>query len=124
LPIGSLLPGSRRGTAANCCTASGSPRNRPGDGTICSAALRSASSGGPTAIAAKGGGKAEQAGDSASLEVLARPPIDAVLVGASGITQLESDIAAADGPTPDEETMAACDEVWHELRGPAPHYNR
>ena len=77
-----------------------------------------------TAIAAKGGGKAEQAGDSASLEVLARPPIDVVLVGASGITQLESNIAAADGPTPDEETMAACDEVWHELRGPAPHYNR
>jgi len=56
--------------------------------------------------------------------VLARPPIDVVLVGASGITQLESDIAAADGPTPDEETMAACDEVWRELRGPAPHYNR
>jgi len=56
--------------------------------------------------------------------LLARPPVDAVLIGASGIAQLEANIAAADGPTPDQETMAACDEVWQELRGPVPHYNR
>jgi len=56
--------------------------------------------------------------------LLARPPVDAVLIGASGINQLEANIAAADGPAPDKETMAACDEVWRELRGPAPHYNR
>jgi aryl-alcohol dehydrogenase-like predicted oxidoreductase len=56
--------------------------------------------------------------------LLTRPPVDAVLIGASGLAQLEANIAAADGPALDEETMAACDEVWSELRGPAPHYNR
>jgi aryl-alcohol dehydrogenase-like predicted oxidoreductase len=71
---------------------------------------------------------AEQAGCSLvelSLRwLLARPPVDAVLLGASGVAQLEANIAAADGPAPNAETMAACDEVWNELRGPAPHYNR
>jgi len=56
--------------------------------------------------------------------LLTRPPVDAVLIGASDISQLEANIAAADGPTLDMETMAACDEVWNELRGPVPHYNR
>ena len=56
--------------------------------------------------------------------LLTRPPVDAVLIGASALAQLEANIAAADGPGLDKETMQACDEVWSGLRGPAPHYNR
>jgi len=56
--------------------------------------------------------------------LLARPPVEAVLVGASGLGQLEANIAAADGPPLDPDVMDACDAIWHELRGPLPHYNR
>ena len=56
--------------------------------------------------------------------LLASPPVEAVLVGASGLGQLEVNIAAADGPALDKGVMDACDEIWRELRGPLPHYNR
>jgi aryl-alcohol dehydrogenase-like predicted oxidoreductase len=56
--------------------------------------------------------------------LLARPPVEAVLVGASGLGQLEANIAAASGPALDADVMDACDAIWHELRGPLPHYNR
>jgi len=56
--------------------------------------------------------------------LLSRPLVDAVLVGASSLGQLESNLAAADGPPLDEATMEACDKVWRELRGPIPRYNR
>ncbi|NMM22946.1 MAG: aldo/keto reductase [Phycicoccus sp.] len=56
--------------------------------------------------------------------LLASPLVEAVLVGASGLGQLEVNIAAADGPALDKGVMDACDEVWRELRGPLPHYNR
>lgn len=56
--------------------------------------------------------------------LLASPPVEAVLVGASGLGQLEANIAAADGPALDKGVMDACDEIWRELRGPSPHYNR
>jgi len=56
--------------------------------------------------------------------LLARPPVEAVLVGASGLGQLETNIAAATGPALHTDVMDACDAIWHELRGPLPHYNR
>lgn len=56
--------------------------------------------------------------------LLASPPVEAVLVGASGLGQLEANIAAADGPALDKGVMDACDEVWRDVRGPLPHYNR
>jgi aryl-alcohol dehydrogenase-like predicted oxidoreductase len=49
---------------------------------------------------------------------------DSVIVGASRIEQLEQNLAAAaEGALPDD-AVAACDEVWARLRGPAPRYNR
>jgi len=56
--------------------------------------------------------------------LLSRPVVDAVLLGASSLGQLEANLAAAEGPALDEATLAACDEVWRELRGPIPRYNR
>ncbi|HET7357432.1 MAG TPA: aldo/keto reductase [Nocardioidaceae bacterium] len=56
--------------------------------------------------------------------LLSRPVVDAVLLGASSLAQLEANLAAAEGPAPDEATLAACDGVWRELRGPIPRYNR
>ena len=53
-----------------------------------------------------------------------RPNVDAVLLGASSSTQLSSNLAALDGPAPEDEALARCDEVWRDLRGPAPSYNR
>lgn len=53
-----------------------------------------------------------------------RPQVDAVLLGASSSAQLRANLAALDGPAPDDEALARCDEVWRDLRGPAPAYNR
>lgn len=57
--------------------------------------------------------------------LLSRPLVDAVLLGASTLAQLDANLAACDGPAPDEETVRACDAVWERwLRGAAPAYNR
>ena len=56
--------------------------------------------------------------------LLSRPVVDAVLIGASSLQQLEANLAAADGPVLDHATLEACDKVWQELRGPVPRYNR
>lgn len=53
-----------------------------------------------------------------------RPLTDDVLVGASSVEQLRSNLAALSGPALDEATTAACDEVWATLAGAAPAYNR
>jgi aryl-alcohol dehydrogenase-like predicted oxidoreductase len=56
--------------------------------------------------------------------LLTRPGVGAVLVGASTLAHLRSNVeSAAGGPLP-SEVMARCDEVWQRLRGPAPVYNR
>lgn len=56
--------------------------------------------------------------------LLHHSPTDSVILGASRMEQLEQNLAAAEeGPLP-EEVVAACDEVWRELRGPIPAYNR
>ncbi len=56
--------------------------------------------------------------------LLSRPLVDAVLIGASRLDQLETNLAAADGPPLGSDVLAACDDVWARLRGAAPSYNR
>ena len=50
--------------------------------------------------------------------------IDCIILGASRVEHLEQNLAAIrDGPLTGD-TLQACDEVWAELRGPTPKYNR
>ncbi len=49
---------------------------------------------------------------------------DCVILGASRLEQLESNLTAmAEGPLT-EDTLKACDDVWLKLRGVTPKYNR
>jgi aryl-alcohol dehydrogenase-like predicted oxidoreductase len=49
---------------------------------------------------------------------------DVIILGASSLAQLNHDlVAAAEGPL-SEEIVKACDQVWQDLRGPLPVYNR
>jgi aryl-alcohol dehydrogenase-like predicted oxidoreductase len=49
---------------------------------------------------------------------------DVVILGASSLEQLNENLAAGEeGPLP-EDVVNACDQVWHDLRGPLPVYNR
>jgi len=50
--------------------------------------------------------------------------VGSVILGASKFEHLESNVKAAFGPSLDEATRAACDEVWLRLRGVTPIYNR
>ena len=56
--------------------------------------------------------------------MLHHTPIDCVILGASREEQLEQNLAACDEGPLAPEAVAACDEVWRELRGPVPVYNR
>jgi aryl-alcohol dehydrogenase-like predicted oxidoreductase len=72
--------------------------------------------------------KAEQVGRSlisvALNWLLCHTPTDCVILGASGVEQLEQNLAACkDGPLP-PEVLKICDEVWADLRNPVPIYNR
>lgn len=53
-----------------------------------------------------------------------RPLADIVLLGASSLHQLEANLAAAALPPPSDDVLEACDEVWGDIRGPAPRYWR
>jgi aryl-alcohol dehydrogenase-like predicted oxidoreductase len=53
-----------------------------------------------------------------------RPLTNAVLLGASRLGQLEANLRAIDGGPLDDATAAACDEVWADVGGAAPLYNR
>jgi aryl-alcohol dehydrogenase-like predicted oxidoreductase len=53
-----------------------------------------------------------------------QPWVDAVILGASSLTQLEENLAAAQGPPLEPEVLQECDKVWQTLRGPTPLYNR
>jgi len=49
---------------------------------------------------------------------------DVVILGASSLAQLNENLdAGEEGPLP-EGILKACDEVWYDLRGPLPVYNR
>jgi aryl-alcohol dehydrogenase-like predicted oxidoreductase len=56
--------------------------------------------------------------------LLTRETVGAVLVGASSVDQLQRNIAAAERGALDADLLARCDEVWADLRGPVPAYNR
>lgn len=56
--------------------------------------------------------------------VLGSELADGMLLGASGLDQLRSNLAALDGPPLSDDVRAACDDVWSDLQGAAPHYNR
>jgi aryl-alcohol dehydrogenase-like predicted oxidoreductase len=56
--------------------------------------------------------------------LLDRPFVDGVIVGASSLEHLEANVAAADGEVPGPATVKAIDDVWEELGGPSPSYNR
>lgn len=49
---------------------------------------------------------------------------DGMLLGASGLEQLRSNLAALEGPPLTPDVLAACDDVWVDLAGAAPAYNR
>ncbi|MBM3277620.1 MAG: aldo/keto reductase [Candidatus Handelsmanbacteria bacterium] len=55
--------------------------------------------------------------------LLSQPLVDAVILGASRQAQLEENLRLAQGRL-DAPTLAACDEVWRELRGDHFEYNR
>jgi aryl-alcohol dehydrogenase-like predicted oxidoreductase len=49
---------------------------------------------------------------------------DSVILGASKLEQLQQNLdVLEDGPLA-AEVVQRCDEVWKELRGPTPVYNR
>ncbi len=56
--------------------------------------------------------------------LLSRELVDAVLVGASSVDQLQRNVAAAEKGPLEADLLARCDEVWADLRGPVPAYNR
>jgi aryl-alcohol dehydrogenase-like predicted oxidoreductase len=56
--------------------------------------------------------------------LLHHTPIDCVVLGASGVDQLHTNLAALDEGPLNEELLQECDQVWESLRGTAPKYNR
>lgn len=56
--------------------------------------------------------------------LLSREAVTAVLLGASSVEHLRTNIAACQGPPPSEEALLDCDAVWEDLSGAAPAYNR
>ena len=53
-----------------------------------------------------------------------RQPITGIILGASKQSQLDANLAAAnDGPLP-ADVLAAINQVWANLRGITPQYNR
>jgi aryl-alcohol dehydrogenase-like predicted oxidoreductase len=53
-----------------------------------------------------------------------RPGVTSVISGVSRLEQLSQNIASLDGPELDQETLAACDDVWRSLAGTRFAYNR
>jgi aryl-alcohol dehydrogenase-like predicted oxidoreductase len=53
-----------------------------------------------------------------------QPWVDAVLLGASSLKQLQENLTAAQSPPLEREVQAECDKIWQKLRGPTPIYNR
>ncbi len=56
--------------------------------------------------------------------LLTRRLVDAVLVGASSVEQIETNLAACEAPPLDPDVLQPCDDAWEGLRGVAPAYNR
>jgi len=56
--------------------------------------------------------------------LLSRPVVDSVLVGASTREQLDENLSALDDSPLSPELLDCCDDVWQQLKGPVPRYNR
>ena len=56
--------------------------------------------------------------------LLHHSPADCVILGASQLDQLKNNIKQLEDGALKPETVQACDQVWQELRGVAPKYNR
>jgi aryl-alcohol dehydrogenase-like predicted oxidoreductase len=56
--------------------------------------------------------------------VLRHTPSDVVILGASSLQQLNENLESCEEGPLDETTLNACDQVWRDLRGPLPVYNR
>ncbi len=61
---------------------------------------------------------------SLSLNWLLHTAVDCVILGASSMEQLDQNVAVGEEGPLSEDVVKACDEVWQELRGPLPVYNR
>jgi aryl-alcohol dehydrogenase-like predicted oxidoreductase len=51
-------------------------------------------------------------------------PVESIIIGASRAEQLRENVAAAEAGPLAPETVAVCDRVWKQLRGPTPQYHR
>ncbi len=56
--------------------------------------------------------------------LVSRPIVDAVIVGASRLEHLESNLRAMSAGPLDEETLKGCETVWQQIRGGHFQYNR
>jgi 1-deoxyxylulose-5-phosphate synthase len=56
--------------------------------------------------------------------ILHHTAADGIILGASSADQLRENLAALNDGSLSSQTVAACDEIWHRLRGVAPQYNR
>jgi aryl-alcohol dehydrogenase-like predicted oxidoreductase len=56
--------------------------------------------------------------------LVGNPDVDTILIGASRVDQLGSNILTALKGALPTDIVAACDEVGRELRGPMSNYNR
>lgn len=56
--------------------------------------------------------------------VLSTSLADGMLLGASSLEQLQSNLAALGGPSLPDDVLQACDDVWADLSGAAPPYQR
>lgn len=56
--------------------------------------------------------------------MMQQPGVDAAILGASSLKQLQENITAAQGPPLESGVLSECDQVWRKLRGPTPVYNR
>jgi aflatoxin B1 aldehyde reductase len=56
--------------------------------------------------------------------LLRHTSVDCVILGATKVEQLESNLRLLEEGPLSENALRACDVVWYALRGPAPKYNR
>lgn len=56
--------------------------------------------------------------------VAQHPQVTTIISGVSRLEQLEQNLKLLDGPALSEDTLSACDDVWHGLAGTRFKYNR
>ena len=53
-----------------------------------------------------------------------RPEVSTIICGVSKLSQLEENLSLLEGPQLGEQSLAACDALWHQLAGTRFAYNR